>query len=403
MDHVVAPQRPQIGQPAPAGAAPPPATTAKAKIPAAPAPPRVRFSIELFDEELRPGNRHLLQAQAAQVQADQARAAPAQPRARVYFELFDEELRPGNRNLLQAQAAPPQVAAAEVPLEVGVADPLRAIGDADPERWQRRRLDDVTQVELTWDDALDIINPLQHIPLISTLYRSATGDQISGAARIIGGSIYGGPAGFMASLVNSVAEEVSGRDLGATALAALRGDDADGGTAPEVQVAGAGVAVESDATDATSKPDQPQPAARPEAAALTRETLDTTARPAPGAAEKLSGRAALEAYVRDLREVGQALPQGAPEAARATPSREAVTATRTATQSARASIAPGAAQAPDLAFGSGSAAPADPLAGFPVAKPGTPFAERMLEALDKYRALAAEGPEVETRRLDGRL
>lgn len=397
MDPIVAPQRPQIGQPAPAGATPP------AKTPAAPVPPRVRFSIELFDEELRPGNHHLLQAQAAQVQADRARAAPAPPRARAYFELFDEELRPGNRNLLQAQAAPPQVAAAEVPPEAGVADPVRAIGDADPERWQRRRLDDVPQVELTWDDALDIVNPLQHIPLISTLYRAATGDQISGAARIIGGSIYGGPVGFMAALVNSVAEEVSGRDLGATALAALRGDDAVGSTAPEVQVAGAGVAVGSDATDATSEPDQPQPAARPATTALTRETPDTTTHPAPGAAEMMSGRAALEAFVRDRREVGQALRQGAPEAARATPSREVVTAARTATQSARAAIAPGAAQAPGLAFGSGSAAPADPLAGFPVAKPGRPFAERMFEALDKYRALAAEGPEVETRRLDDYL
>ncbi len=147
-------------------------------------------------------------------------------------------------------------------------------------------------------------------------------------------------------------------------------------------------------------------AQNPQAELISRiwyETLYTTAQPAPGASEKLSGRAALEAYVRDLREVGQAPPQGAPEAARATSSREVVTATRTATQSARAPIAPGAAQAPDLVFESGSAAPADPLAGFPVAKPGTPFAERMIEALDKYRALAAEGPKVEARQLDGHL
>ena len=66
-------------------------------------------------------------------------------------------------------------------------------------------------------------------------------------------------------------------------------------------------------------------------------------------------------------------------------------------------VAPVAAQAPDLVFDSGSAAPADPLAGFPVAKPGTPFVERMLEALDKYRPMTGTGPEAETRHPDGHL
>ena len=37
-----------------------------------------------------------------------------------------------------------------------------------------------------FDDLLDVINPLQHIPLIGTLYREVTGDQIKTPARLAG-------------------------------------------------------------------------------------------------------------------------------------------------------------------------------------------------------------------------
>ncbi|MBT5663730.1 MAG: hypothetical protein HOJ06_00205, partial [Rhodospirillaceae bacterium] len=39
---------------------------------------------------------------------------------------------------------------------------------------------------LTFGDVLDIINPLQHIPVVSTLYRELTGDEISPGARMAG-------------------------------------------------------------------------------------------------------------------------------------------------------------------------------------------------------------------------
>lgn len=68
-------------------------------------------------------------------------------------------------------------------------------------------------------DVLDIINPLQHIPVISTLYREATGDSLSAASRIAGGALFGGPIGAAASLVNVVVEEASGKDLGEHAMA----------------------------------------------------------------------------------------------------------------------------------------------------------------------------------------
>ena len=40
----------------------------------------------------------------------------------------------------------------------------------------------------TFFDFLDIINPLQHIPVISTIYRSLTGDKIDPGSRIAGAS-----------------------------------------------------------------------------------------------------------------------------------------------------------------------------------------------------------------------
>ena len=41
---------------------------------------------------------------------------------------------------------------------------------------------------LTFGDVLDVINPLQHIPVVSTIYRAITGDEISPGARVAGGA-----------------------------------------------------------------------------------------------------------------------------------------------------------------------------------------------------------------------
>jgi hypothetical protein len=48
-------------------------------------------------------------------------------------------------------------------------------------------------------DMIDIINPLQHIPIVSNLYQSATGDTIGSVAMIVGGAIFGGPLGALTS------------------------------------------------------------------------------------------------------------------------------------------------------------------------------------------------------------
>ena len=70
-------------------------------------------------------------------------------------------------------------------------------------------------------DLLDVINPLQHIPIVSTLYRQLTGDTIAEAPRMMGSALWGGPMGIAAALTDSVVRGETGRDTGAAAVAWL--------------------------------------------------------------------------------------------------------------------------------------------------------------------------------------
>ncbi|MBT7286304.1 MAG: hypothetical protein HN834_12700 [Rhodospirillaceae bacterium] len=74
-----------------------------------------------------------------------------------------------------------------------------------------------------FSDLLDVINPLQHLPIIGDLYRSVTADAISPGARMAGGALYGGPLGFVSSLANTIVEGATGKDIGGNVLAALSG------------------------------------------------------------------------------------------------------------------------------------------------------------------------------------
>lgn len=75
----------------------------------------------------------------------------------------------------------------------------------------------------SFDDLLDLINPFQQIPIVSTLYRAATGDAISAGARILGGTLLGGPIGFAVAAVNAIVEGETGKDVGANLLALFEG------------------------------------------------------------------------------------------------------------------------------------------------------------------------------------
>ncbi len=70
---------------------------------------------------------------------------------------------------------------------------------------------------------LDIVNPLQHIPVISTIYRKMTGDEIAPAARLIGGGLFAGPIGLAVATANIVADGATGQDLGERTVALFKG------------------------------------------------------------------------------------------------------------------------------------------------------------------------------------
>ncbi len=72
-----------------------------------------------------------------------------------------------------------------------------------------------------FDDFLDIINPLQHIPLISVGYRALTGDEMHGAARLI--ELGMGPAAGAGTVFDLALESTTGGTMEDHAIAALFG------------------------------------------------------------------------------------------------------------------------------------------------------------------------------------
>lgn len=73
-------------------------------------------------------------------------------------------------------------------------------------------------------DFLDVINPLQHIPIVNDIYREVTGDKIGVGARLVGGALFGGPVGLIGSAMNAVLEEATGHDVGGHIIALFKDD-----------------------------------------------------------------------------------------------------------------------------------------------------------------------------------
>jgi hypothetical protein len=71
----------------------------------------------------------------------------------------------------------------------------------------------------TFLDFLDVINPLQHIPVIGTMYREMTGDTMDPGSRVIGGTLFLGPFGTVSALANVMVDDATGKDMGEHVLA----------------------------------------------------------------------------------------------------------------------------------------------------------------------------------------
>jgi len=77
-----------------------------------------------------------------------------------------------------------------------------------------------------FDDLLDVVNPLQHLPGVSQVYRRLSGDDIGMLPRIAGGMLFGGPVGAATAMVSAGIEAGTGDGPLAYALAALAAEKA---------------------------------------------------------------------------------------------------------------------------------------------------------------------------------
>ena len=125
-------------------------------------------------------------------------------------------------------------------------------------------------------DFLDILNPLQHIPVVSTFYRELTGDELHPASRIVGGTLYGAIPGAVSAILNTVTEGLTGKDIGEHIADAFFGED-----------------------------DTPKMAQKaPPPTANTDQTKDQITANDSTTGEVKTGNAALAALYQDLRQTG---------------------------------------------------------------------------------------------------
>lgn len=130
----------------------------------------------------------------------------------------------------------------------------------------------------SFGDFLDVINPLQHLPIIGDIYRAITGDKISPPARVLGDALYGGPMGLIGGVFNSIVEQTSGHDIGQTVIGLI---DGKGTAAKSTAVAQAGAPAGKTSTNTTSAATTPA-AAGPAPAAM--QVADARAGAIAGAA-----------------------------------------------------------------------------------------------------------------------
>lgn len=88
-------------------------------------------------------------------------------------------------------------------------------------------------------DIVDMVNPLQHIPLVSQYYREWTGDDMGYVSQVAGGALWGGALGVATSFINIGLTSVMGKspsdyihqflssdEANTTAIAASKGTSA---------------------------------------------------------------------------------------------------------------------------------------------------------------------------------
>lgn len=223
-------------------------------------------------------------------------------------------------------------------------------------------------------DLIDTLNPLQHIPVVSTLYREITGDKLSPQARMAGGALYGGPIGLVTSMIDSAVDVVTGNDVGGHVFATLFGGDAEETQPTKVATLapGTGDITASLAAQPSGAPDLNLAAAVPAAPAPASAAVS----PAIGSAPK---------------SVAQPLPQLSPEAFNALLNSFAnpeIAKSANADMAAKLEVAKADETAKSAAAAAMPVAATPPLQARPAAAPPSLF-QSMQSGLDRLDALKA--------------
>jgi hypothetical protein len=256
-------------------------------------------------------------------------------------------------------------------------------------------------------DLLDTINPLQHIPVVSAIYRWLTGDTPGNVARIVGDGLFGGPLGLAAGAFSVALKEETGKDPGELVLALVSGEPNDGAT---TQIAAA-----DPAAAPAGDPPAEAPAAPPPPAPIATAPVPN-APPAPAASPTAPVAALASTAVPFTAEAHAPIPlfKGAPPAttARATSGASSAAEQAFLAQNAffqraaqRQSLTGRPITAPIPLQLTGQALPgaARPTPMVPIPSPASSVSgasqsgpvdlpQRMLDALDKYMQLQQQKP-----------
>ena len=154
-------------------------------------------------------------------------------------------------------------------------------------------------------DMLDLINPLQHIPGVNTIYRELTGDTIKTPVKVIGATILGGPIGFAVAMADAAVTKSTGKDIGQHAMAMFNGNHATAApaTAPSDQTMVAQASVASDEIKVAQVAPRSNP---PQAFEPAREFIPDPVLATPGNPAQKPAPNEAEAFVKTAQIAAQA-------------------------------------------------------------------------------------------------
>ncbi len=117
---------------------------------------------------------------------------------------------------------------------------------------------DVASTSMGFDDFIDMINPLEHIPVVSSIYRAITGETINPVSRIAGDTLYGSILGIASvgiAAVGAIGDEIvsannDGQSASGFVLASLFGDETANDSEKTIQLADASARAETAASGA---------------------------------------------------------------------------------------------------------------------------------------------------------